>query len=160
MIALYIPMQPSSKTPMIERRSRRSAAMLPARTLALAGTEEGSNGRTCGVGWRTDPVSSHVPSRLRKASSSNVSLQRVECRTPALAREALRLRSPTSPGQVPDQLATVRIGPRWPLSPARMWCEYCQTASATMSGASGSIPAKTAIPSFWELMKPCRALGL
>ena len=40
------------------------------------------------------------------------SLQSVEYLTPALVSEPLRLSMPTSPGQVPDQLATVRIGPR------------------------------------------------
>ena len=39
------------------------------------------------------------------------SLQSVEYLTPALVSEPLRLSMPTSPGQVPDQLATVRIGP-------------------------------------------------
>ena len=46
------------------------------------------------------------------SSSVKSSLQRVEYFTPALVSEPLRLSMPTSPGQVPDQLATVRIGPR------------------------------------------------
>ena len=44
---------------------------------------------------------------------------------------------PTNPGHVPDQLATVRIGPLCASKPASTWCEYCQTASATMSFAVG-----------------------
>ena len=39
------------------------------------------------------------------------SLQSVEYFTPALVSEPLRLSMPTRPGHVPDQLATVRIGP-------------------------------------------------
>ena len=82
------------------------------------------------------------------------SLQMVEYSTPALVSEPLRLSIPTSPGQVPDQLAAVRIGPRCDISPGSRWCEYCQTASATISGALGSISRKTAIPSFCEAMNP------
>src|SRR5262245_52553927 len=72
--------------------------------------------------------------------------QRLEYFTPALVSEPLRLRRPTRPGQVPDQFASVRIGPLRASSPARTWCEYCQTASATMTGASGWIFEKTSMP--------------
>ena len=78
---------------------------------------------------------------------------------PALVSEPLRFSIPTSPGQVPLQLASVRIGPLWVVSPARTWWEYCQTASATTSGASGSIFRKTAMPYFWLSMKPCFLTG-
>jgi hypothetical protein len=36
------------------------------------------------------------------------------------------------------------------MRPGRRWWEYCQTASATMSGVLGSMPAKTSMPSFCE----------
>ena len=49
-------------------------------------------------------------------------------------------------GQVPDQLARIRIGPRWRTRPARTWWLYCQTASATTSGASRWIAVKTSRP--------------
>ena len=75
--------------------------------------------------------------------------------TPAFVSEPLRLSMPTRPGHVPDQLASVRIGPWCVVSPCRIWCEYCQTASATRSGAAGSIWRKTASPSFCEPIKPC-----
>ncbi len=55
--------------------------------------------------------------------------------TPALVSEPLRLSMPTRPGHWPDQLARVRMGPLWVVRPARTWWEYCQTASATTSGA-------------------------
>ena len=78
----------------------------------------------------------------------------VEYSTPALVNEPFRFNIPTSPGHVPDQFATVRIGPRCEIKPCSRWCEYCQTDSATISGASGSIPANTCIPSFCVWMKP------
>src|SRR5665213_4080585 len=74
---------------------------------------------------------------------------------PALVIEALRFNMPTNPGQVPLQLATVRIGPRWVDKPGRTWWLYCQTASATMSGALGSRWRKTSMPIFCESMKTC-----
>ena len=159
MMALYIPIQPSSKTPRMALRVRNSAARRRASAVALAGTFARANGRTCEVAWRTRPVRSHWRRPRRKKSSSKRSLQSVEYRTPALVSEPLRFSIPTSPGQVPLQFATVRMGPRWLTSPASTWCEYCQTASATMSGAVGSRRANTSIPSFCEAMKPWRRLG-
>ena len=61
---------------------------------------------------------------------------------------------PTRPGHWPDQLATVRIGPEWVVSPGSTWLEYCQTASATTSGTSGSIVSNTSSPSRALAMKP------
>ena len=46
---------------------------------------------------------------------------------------------PTRPGHWPLQLATVRMGPRWWSRPGSTWWLYCQTASATTTGASGSM---------------------
>jgi hypothetical protein len=89
-----------------------------------------------------------------------ISLQSVEYFTPALVSEPLRLSMPTRPGHVPDQLATVRIGAWCEMSPCSRWCEYCQTASATMSGVFGSMEANTSMPSFCEPMKPCFNAGL
>ena len=47
---------------------------------------------------------------------------------PALVIEPFKLSMPTSPGQVPLQFATVRMGPRWVNSPAERDGGYCQTA--------------------------------
>ncbi len=160
MMALNMPMQPSSKTPMMDLRRRRSAATCRAIARALAGTRALASGRTWLAACRTTPVLSQPARFFRKKSSVKSALQSVEYFTPALVREPLRLSMPTSPGAVPDQLATVRMGPRWDFSPARTWWEYCQTASATISGALGSSPAKIAMPSFWELMKPWATSGL
>ena len=52
---------------------------------------------------------------------SKSSLQMVLYLTPILVRQPFRLSMPTSPGHCPDQLATVRIGPRWSRSPASTW---------------------------------------
>ena len=71
-----------------------------------------------------------------------------------MVSEPLRLSIPTRPGHCPDQLATVRMGPEWLESPGRTWLEYCQTASATTSGALESTEANTSIPSRALAMKP------
>ncbi len=63
------------------------------------------------------PASSHRLSSARKCGSDKSSLQSVEYFTPAFVNEPLRLSMPTKPGQVPDQLATVRIGPLCEISP-------------------------------------------
>ena len=67
---------------------------------------------------------------------------------------------PTRPGHSPLQFATVRIGPRCRRRPASTWWLYCQTASATMSGASRSIDAKTSMPMRWLEMKPWPVPGV
>jgi hypothetical protein len=108
----------------------------------------------------TTPVSSQAARPFTKKGSVKSSLQRVEYLTPALVREPFRFSMPTSPGQRPLQLATVRTGPRWVRRPGSTWCEYCHTASATMRGADGSILEKISIPSFCDPMKPCRCPGL
>ena len=61
---------------------------------------------------------------------------------------------PTSPGHVPSKLATVRIGPRCVRRPASTWWLYCQTASATISGASAGMHLNTSRPMRWLQMKP------
>ena len=78
---------------------------------------------------------------------------------PILVSPALRLSIPTRPGQSPTKFATVRIGPRWVRSPASTWWLYCQTASATISGASGGIERNTSSPIRCELMNPCPVAG-
>src|SRR6185437_8122698 len=85
------------------------------------------------------PVFSQVCSDFLKNGSVKSSDHMVEYFTPALVSEPLRFSMPTSPGQVPDQLATVRIGPRCVARPERTWWLYCQTHSATINGASGSM---------------------
>ena len=153
---LYMPMQPSSKTPMMAFSVRICLARAAAKSRSGRPTATADSGRACGVGWDTVPPVSHRRRPALKASSVKSSLHRVEYRTPALVSDPFRFSMPTSPGHVPDQLATVRIGPRWARSPASRWWLYCQTDSATTSGASGSTPAaKTAMPCFWLLMNPC-----
>ena len=66
---------------------------------------------------------------------------------------------PTKPGHCPDQLATVRMGPRWLRRPAITWWLYCQTASATIRRAEGSIFANTSMPMRWLQMKPWPRAG-
>ena len=118
------------------------------------------SGVTCLSECLTSPLSSHLFRFLTKKSSVKSSLQRVENFLPALVKPALRFNMPTNPGQVPDQLATVKIGPLWASKPGSTWCEYCHTASATMILALGSMPAKTSSPSFCEPMKPCFSSSL
>src|SRR5213076_1836700 len=96
-----------------------------ATAFAFAGTAAFASGFTCAVRCWHAPVFSHVESPFRKYSSVKSSLQSVEYFTPALVSEPLRLSMPTRPGQVPDQLATVRIGPRCEIRPCSRWCEYC-----------------------------------
>ena len=160
MMALYMPMQPSSKMPMMAfSRASRWARALP-RFRSAEGILTFLSGVTCLVGCRTSPLRSQRCRPSTKNSSVKSSLQSVEYFFPALVSEAFRLSMPTRPGHVPDQLATVRIGPLCESSPARTWCEYCQTASATISLASGSMPANTHRPSFCEPMKPCFSSSL
>ena len=90
-----------------------------------------------------------------KNSSVKSSLHSVEYRTPALARLPLRFSMPTRPGHWPLQLATVRMGPVWLIRPGRMCWEYCQTASATISGALELTDRNTSSPRFWLSMNPC-----
>ena len=115
MMALYMPMQPSSKTPMMAfSRASCSARALPTACASADGTSTFFSGVTWSVrvlDRRLCRASGAGPST--KNSSVKSSLHRVEYFTPALVSEPLRLSMPTSPGHVPDQLATVRIGPWW-----------------------------------------------
>jgi hypothetical protein len=95
-----------------------------------------------------------------KNASLKSSLQSVEYLTPAFVSEPFRFSIPTRPGHRPLQFATVRTGPLCVVRPGSTWCEYCHTASATTTGANGSIREKTSIPSFCEPMKPCPSFGL
>jgi hypothetical protein len=110
MMALYMPMQPSSKMPMMDFRRRRSSAIFLASARAFGGTVPRASDLTWAVRCLTAPVLSQVARLPRKKSSVKSALQRVEYFTPALVSEPLRLSMPTRPGAVPDQLATVRIG--------------------------------------------------
>jgi hypothetical protein len=100
------------------------------------------------------PVSSHdrMPSSNHRSVPSTV--QSVAYDRPILVSPALRPSSPDQPGQVPSKLATVSSGPRWVRRPASTWWLYCQTASATISGASSGMRVKTSSPIRWLLMKP------
>ena len=157
MIALNMPMQPSSNTPMIAFWVCNSDASF----WPVASHDEGMLILRIGITWAvvclTFPVASQVFSFFMNLLSEKSSAQSVLNLTPALVREPFRLSIPTSPGHCPDQLATVRIGPRWVSNPGSTWWEYCQTASATMIGISGSMDAKTSIPFFWESINPCLA---
>ena len=66
---------------------------------------------------------------------------------------------PTSPGHSPLQLRTVRIGPSRSSRPGSTWWLYCQTASATTTGASRGISRNTSSPIFWLSMNPCPLAG-
>ena len=148
-------MQPSSNTPMIALPSRsRRAAAWPSRTSA-GGSLSRSRLRTWLWSCVTPPSPSHCRRPLRKYLSVKFSLHNVLYATPILVSEPFRFSMPTRPGHVPLQLATVRIGPRCVERPGRMCWLYCQTHSATISVASGSIVRNTSKPRFCESMKPC-----
>src|SRR5665811_2079835 len=85
------------------------------------------------------PVSSHERMPAWNHASEPSTVQMVEYGMFILVSPAFRPSSPTSPGQSPTKFATVRIGPRWVRSPARTWWLYCQTASATIRGASAGM---------------------
>ncbi len=101
------------------------------------------------------PVSIHSRRQASERSSVKSSDHTSELATPALVSEARRLSAPTRPGHSPDQLAAMRIGPRWRVRPMSTCWLYCHTASATTSGASGSMVANTSRPWAWEPMNPC-----
>ena len=154
MIALYIPMQPSSKTPMMAFSRMSWAASAPPRSTS-GPSPRSSRSRTWPVSWTTLPVSSQVLSPSRAQSSVKSSLHSAEWATPALVRLPIRFSIPTRPGHWPLQFATTRIGPRWLRRPASTWWLYCHTASTTTTGASGGMALNTSIPIRWPSMKPC-----
>ena len=99
MMALYMPMQPSSKTPMMALSRRSSpASRLPSllglrRQLELAQAAARGSGRAAPS---RPPASVRRP--LRKNSSVKSSLHSVLYGTPALVSEAFRFSMPTRPG--------------------------------------------------------------
>src|SRR5437667_384304 len=142
MIALYIPMHPSSNTPRIAFPERKRRAIFSPYFLAAEGILTSLNFTTCEVSCFTFPFWSHSPRFLTKNLSLKSSLQRVLYFTPALVRIPFRFSKPTIPGHVPLQFAVVSIGPRWERRPpSRCWL-YCQTASATTSGAPCVLAAR------------------
>src|SRR3984893_516915 len=148
MIALYIPIQPSSKIPMIAFSSWSFRAIFSPNFLDAPGTFVSLYFTTCEASCFTFPSSSHSRSFRVKYLSLNSSLQRVLYCTPAFVRLPFRFNNPTKPGQVPLQFATVRIGPLCDDNPpSRCWL-YCQTASATTSGAFRGIDLNTRKPIF------------
>jgi len=118
MMALYMPMQPSSRIPMMALCCLSWAARASPRRRSAAGISTFLSGRTWLVSCLTRPFSNHLRRARRNSGAAKSSAQRVEYFLPALVSEAFRLSIPTSPGHVPDQLATVRIGPLWLNSPA------------------------------------------
>ncbi len=78
MMALNIPMQPSSNTPMIAFPSRSCAASCLPSFAARAGTFTFSIGRACDVSCVMRPVFSHCRSFARKNASVKSSLHSVE----------------------------------------------------------------------------------
>ena len=158
MIALYMPMQPSSKTPtMALSVSSCSASAMPSSRSGESGSA--GSGRTCASSWVIRPVRTHSRSPSVKNRSVKSTDQVVAYSRPILVSPAFSPSSPTRPGQVPSKLATVSNGPRWLRSPASTWWLYCQTASATTSGASGGMVANTSSPRRWLSMNPCRVAG-
>ena len=163
MMALYMPMQPSSNTPMIAfsalNRRANSLPVAMASANSWASSLLGWNSRTWDVSCLTLPLASQRRSSRRNGLSSNVSLHSEENAMPARVMEPLRLSIPTRPGHVPLQLATVRIGPSCVSRPWRIWWLYCQAASATTSGASLGMRRNTSMPCFWLSMNPCPFSG-
>ena len=159
MMALYMPMQPSSKMPTMALSVTSLSAM--AWPSWSSGLEAGRAGRGCTweASWTTLPASTHCLMPWRNNSSVKSTLQMVEYALPILVNDPFRLSRPTKPGQVPSKLATVRTGPLWERRPARTWWLYCQTVSATTKGASGGTWANTDIPMRWLSMKPCFLIG-
>ena len=66
MMALYIPMQPSSKMPIMDFRRRRSSAIFFAIARAFGGTDALASGLTCAVWCVATPVESHAFKPVRK----------------------------------------------------------------------------------------------
>ncbi len=111
MMALYIPMHPSSKIPMIALSRRKSCASLVPNSAAFGGTWNSPSAWTWLVSCFTVSPASHFLSPPRKYSSVKSSLHNVLYSIPAFVIEALRFNIPTRPGHCPLQFATVRIGP-------------------------------------------------
>src|ERR1700759_5060714 len=110
-MALYMPMQPSSKIPMIAFSDSNRRAIFSPALRDETGTLASLNFRTCEESCLTFPSLSHSRSFFVKGLSVNSSLQRVLYLTPALVSDPFKFSKPTNPGQVPLQLATVNIGP-------------------------------------------------
>src|SRR6478672_10091101 len=124
---------------MVAFPERRRRAIFSADLRGEAGILTSLNFTTCEVSCLTFPFSSHCRRFLVKNLSLNSSLQRLEYFTLALVRLPFKFSKPTKPGHVPLQLATVRIGPLCETNPPSKCWLYCQTASATTSGASCGI---------------------
>ena len=77
MIALYIPMQPSSKTPMRAFFSRSCAAIPAPICSSFPGSFTAATGTTWLVSWRTLPVASHDSRWRWKAALAKSSAQSV-----------------------------------------------------------------------------------
>ena len=120
MMALYMPMQPSSKTPMIALPRRNSPASRLPSSSALAGSWNWLSARAWLTSCCTVSPASHLRKPLRKNSSVKSSLHNVLYVMPALVIDAFRFSMPTSPGHWPLQLATVRIGPLCVYRPCRI----------------------------------------
>ena len=113
MMALYIPMQPSSKTPRIALSRWRLAASLLA---SLHGTGRADWNALKGRTWLVSCAQRFAmqpPAETLRKKSSVKSRSTASCNfTPALVSDPLRFSMPTRPGHSPLQLATVRMGPR------------------------------------------------
>ena len=159
MMALYIPMQPSSNTPMMALSVRSWRARAEPSWTSAAEASSGGRLRTWRWSWTSFPVVSQVRRQSTAQSSVKSSLQSSEWSTPALVRLPARFSSPTRPGKSPAQFATTRMGPWCDRSPARTWWLYCQTASTTTTGALTGTSLNTAMPIRWLSMKPCPLAG-
>ncbi len=113
MMALYMPMQPSSKTPIMALFRRNSTARRTPVSSARGGSLQAESGRTWLASCITGSPASQRRKPERKNSSVKSALHSVLYATPALVSEAFKFSIPTRPGHSPLQLATVRIGPRW-----------------------------------------------
>jgi hypothetical protein len=101
MMALYMPMQPSSKTPRIAMRSAQSRRSPHRHAHGRASPERGWKSRRT---WRVvvdrGPRAATAQAPRKKASSNVLAPERAYA-TPAFVSEPLRLRRPTRPGHVP-----------------------------------------------------------
>jgi hypothetical protein len=112
MMALYMPMQPSSKTPMMALSRRNSAARRAPVSSARGGSLQAASGRTWLTSCRTGSPPA-IGAGREKEIVGEILAPQSGIGTPALVSEPFRFSIPTRPGHSPLQLATVRMGPRW-----------------------------------------------
>ena len=155
MMALNIPMHPSSKTPMIAlSRANASRSAMPSCCASRGVRVRTVNGRGSYRGRRAASLS-HAFSRDRKYSSLKSSDHSDDYVTPALVIDPFRFSIPTKPGPL---AAPVRDGE----DGTAMRDEAVQERDAVLpygfdhdQRRIGRMSRKTSIPYFCESMNPC-----